>query len=83
MRVEVADVGGIQPRIGERQRHGASLPLRLGLRQVMGVGRRGIAREFRQDAGTAALGAFPLFQHQHGCTLGQHQAAAVNGKRTA
>ena len=78
--VDVDDVAGRQPGLPERVRHRAGLGLagRIGLDHVVGVGGDAGTGQLAVDPGAARLGVLEGLDHQHGGTLAEHEAVAVD-----
>ena len=81
--VDVVDVGGGQPGVGQRRVEGAHLPGGGRAHQVAVVAGRAVAGQFTVDDGAAGDGVVPVFEHQRRPALAEHQPAALGGEGPA
>ena len=84
VRVDVADLLGAHPRIGERIFHRQIGTLSVGRRigEAVGVRRRRVPHHLAVDFCAARLRALVLLEHEHARALAQHEAVAVQIERT-
>jgi len=79
VRVDVVDLGRIDPRVGKCHRHrpGRILALGIGLGDVQRVGGQAVTRKLRVDLGAARACVLQLLEHENGAALAHHETVAV------
>src|SRR5207245_2569488 len=67
VRVDVPDLGGVEPRVAQGGRHRArgAVPLGVGRGHVVRVARHPVADDLRVDPGVAADGVLKRLEHEH------------------
>ena len=83
VRVDVVDLGRVDPRVGERHPHRAGRVLagRVGLGHVQRVGGDAVAHQLRVDPRAARLRVLELLEHDHRARLAHHEAVALRRRR--
>ena len=79
VRVDVADVGALDPGILDRPDHreDCALGLRMDVRDAVGIGRVTIAEELTEDRRAAVPGMHEILEDERTGPFGDHEAAAL------
>ncbi len=82
VRVDIADLVGIDTRVLERHLHRAPRPVYIGRSHMVGIAAHAKTSHFSINFGTACFGVFVFFQHQNTGAFAQNKTFTVFVPRT-